>query len=112
MRLNYLLTATALLYGVIGLGLTFAPSEILGVVGAAPSAVGSWLAQALGAALLGFASLNWLSRYTETRGIFGRPVLLPNLVFVTVNFWLALSRQGDGRGEAAAGGDRGARHRG
>ena len=90
MRLNPLLAITAVLYGVVGLGLTFAPAEVLAALGAAPSSVGSWLAQVHGAALLGFAWLNWLNRYTKTRGILGRPVLLPNLMFITVSFWLTL----------------------
>ena len=89
MRVNFLLAVTAALYGVAGVGLTFAPGEVLAAVGASASVAGTCLVQMLGAALLGFAWLNWLHRYSKTQGILGRPVLLPNLMFVSVSFWLA-----------------------
>lgn len=90
MRTNPLLAASAAVYALPGLALVFAPQEILAAHGAPASAVTAWLAQAFGAALLGFAWINWLHRFTRTHGILGRTVLLPNLIFVTTAFWLAL----------------------
>lgn len=90
MRTNPLLAISAAVYALPGLALLFAPREILAASGAPASAVADWLAQVLGAALLGFAWINWLHRYTRTHGILGRTVLLPNLIFVTTAFWLAL----------------------
>lgn len=81
MRPNPLLIALAMLYGAAGLALTFAPGEIAAAAGATPDRGSAWFAQALGAALLGLAWLNWLHRTTATRGILGRTVLLPNLLF-------------------------------
>ncbi len=84
MRPNPLLTTLALLYGAAGLALTFAPGEILSLAGAPPALANAWFAQALGAALLGFAWLDWLHRTTVMRGILGRTVLLPNLLFASI----------------------------
>ena len=92
MKLNPYLVVSGTLYGVLGTALSFAPEEILiAATGAPPAAAAIFLAQALGAALLGFAWLNWFSRYATTRGVLGRPILMPNLMLVAVSFWLTLS---------------------
>lgn len=90
MKLNALLAVTAAVYGVLGIALVFAPDELLAAVGSPQSAVPAFLAQMLGAALMGFAWMCWFQRYTKTEGILGRPVSMPNLLFATVAFWLAL----------------------
>ena len=77
-------------YSLPGLGLTFAPSELLRYVGLPSDAAVTWLAQLFGAALLGLASLNWFQRYSTVGGVLGRPVLLTNLVFLTVSFFATL----------------------
>lgn len=91
MKSDPLLVAPAVLYGAAGLALVFAPAEILASLGGPATSVGAWLAQLLGSALLGLAWLNWLQRSAKVGGIFGRHVLLPNLMFTTVAFWLTLS---------------------
>ncbi len=91
MRLNPLLTVAAALYGAAGIALLFAPDELLAAMGAPASILVSWLAQALGAALLALAFLNWMNRFTRTQGVLGRPVLLPNFFFAATSFWLALA---------------------
>lgn len=90
MKLNVLVASSAAVYGLLGLALVFAPDELLAAASAPASPFASFLAQMLGAALLGFAWLNWFQRYATTRGILGRPVTMPNLLFATVAFWLAL----------------------
>lgn len=90
MRSNPLLTLAAALYGACGVALTFAPAEILRSATATPEPATIWFVQALGAALLGLAWMNWLHREMKTGGIYGRTVLLPNLIFATVAFWDAL----------------------
>jgi len=89
-KANFLLIAAAAVYGVAGAALLFVPEEILAALGEAATPFVAWLVQALGAALLGFACLNWFHRFTLTRGILGRPVLMPNLAFASIAFWLAL----------------------
>ncbi|MEZ5313455.1 MAG: hypothetical protein R2862_07260 [Thermoanaerobaculia bacterium] len=91
MRSNPLLTLTAAAYGLAGLALTFAPAETLRGAGLTPEPAMTWFLQALGAALLALAWMNWLHRETKIGGIYGRTVLLPNLIFVSVAFWDALA---------------------
>ena len=75
-------SATVLALG--GVALLFAPDVILPalVPGFPPDAV--WLAQLLAAAWLGVAALDWLQRATLLGGIYGRPVVLANLVLYFV----------------------------
>jgi hypothetical protein len=71
-------SAAALLLG--GLSLLFASDVLLpGLVAGFPPAA-AWLGQLLGAAWLGLAALNWLHRGAVLGGIYGRPVVLANLV--------------------------------
>jgi hypothetical protein len=90
MKPNPLLVAAALLYSIPGLALTFASRETLGAIGIPPSLLTDWLAQLLGAALLGLALLNWIQRHTLVAGIFGRPLLMTNLLFTTAAFFATL----------------------
>jgi len=71
-------SATLLLLG--GLALVFAPDVLLPALVPGFPATGAWLGQVLGAAWLGLAGLNWLSRSTLLGGIYGRPVVYTNLV--------------------------------
>lgn len=87
MTVNRLVLAAALAYGVPGLALTFGPGGVLEWAGASAAPVDVWLAQLLGAALLGLAFLNWVQRHALMGGIYGRPLLLANLMFVTVAFF-------------------------
>ena len=90
MKLNPLVLLVALVYGFVGIVLTFAPDEILARAGATPAPVVVWLGQLLGAALLGLAFLNWLQRYAVVGGILGRPLLLTNLTFLMVSFFASV----------------------
>ena len=91
MTLNPLLVVAAVVYGLSGLALTFVPAELLTALQAPTSAPLTWLAQLLGAALLGLSSLNYLHRYAPVRGVLGRPLLLSNLVFLSASFFASLS---------------------
>lgn len=91
MKLNPLLVAAAIVYCAAGLPLIFAPAEMLALLGTPPSAGSAWMAQLLGAAILGLAFLDWLQRYAEVGGILGRPVLIANLAFTTVAFFASVS---------------------
>ena len=68
-----------------GLVLLFAPDFVLPrlVPGFPPSAV--WLGQLLAAAWLGVAALNWLTRATLLGGIYGRTVVMPNVILYFVS---------------------------
>lgn len=75
-------SAAVLLAG--GLALLFASDVLLPVLVPGFPAAGAWLGQLLGAAWLGVAALNWLHRGALLGGIYGRPVVLANLVLYFV----------------------------
>jgi hypothetical protein len=68
---------SAVLFGVSGLGMLFAPDEVAPLLGLAAGAV---LVQLLGAALLGIAAMNWTARGMALGGIYGRAVTAGNQV--------------------------------
>lgn len=77
-RLLMTLSASALaIMGAIG---AFLPAELLAWLGTQSSAVLVLLVQAYGASLLGFAMLNWTGRGMTLGGIYGRPLVLGNLM--------------------------------
>lgn len=103
MKINPLLLGSAVIYGVAGVALLFAPAEMVALAGGEASAAGEWMGQLLGGAILGLAWLNWLQRYAVTGGILGRPVLLANLMFTTVAFFGSLHAWRATGGAAPAG---------
>jgi hypothetical protein len=75
-------SAAVLLAG--GLALLFASDALLPILVPGFPVTGAWLGQLLGAAWLGVAALNWLQRGARLGGIYGRPVVLANLVLYFV----------------------------
>ena len=76
---RYLMSASAVTLGLLGLCCLFAPVVMLGqfkVTGSGPAAV---IVQVTGALYLGFAALNWIGRGQLIGGIYGRPVTIGNL---------------------------------
>ena len=90
MRADPLLVASGLVYGAAGLGLIFLPVETISAIGAGAAPAGVWVAQITGAALFALSQLNWMQRFAKVGGIFGRPVLVPNVVFTTVAFFASV----------------------
>lgn len=80
MSTRLILSSSALFLATIGLALTFAPHEIL----ATSDPLQTTAAQLLGAALCGFAFLNWMSKGTVMGGIYGRPLAIANLAHFTI----------------------------
>lgn len=76
--------ASAGLLLLAGLALLFAPDVILPRLIPAFPAAGAWVGQLLAAAWLAVAALNWLSRWALLGGIYGRPVVLTNVVLYFV----------------------------
>ncbi|MGE0862927.1 MAG: hypothetical protein AB7P34_03410 [Vicinamibacterales bacterium] len=74
--------ASAIAFAVVGALLLFAPDEFSRAI--IPSADGGPLMQVLGAALLGFASMNWLARGAALGGIYGRVVVAANQTHSTI----------------------------
>ncbi len=84
MNSRYLMSATAALLALLGLACSFAPQELLVLI-KTPVLPGLVLVvQALGAAWLGFALLDWHARGAPFGGIYGRPVALGNFLHFAV----------------------------
>lgn len=85
MNTKLLMTASALFLGAQGMVASFLPIEILGFLDDfAHHRLESALVQLFGAALLGFAMLNWMAKAAPAGGIYGRPIVIGNLVHYTV----------------------------
>ncbi len=96
-----LLTASGAVLGILGLACLFAPDEVLGRLGQPAAAPGGVLAQLFGAALLGLALLDWVSRHSPLGGIYARPLAVVNFVHfgigsLVLGRHLAGHRQGSG----------------
>lgn len=76
MKTDRLLAASAIFLFALGLPMLFASQEILGTSGGGIGLGG----ELLGPAWLGLAALNWSSRGNRVGGIYGRPVLMANLL--------------------------------
>jgi hypothetical protein len=71
-------SATLLAAG--GLALLFASDEVLPRVSPGFPATAHWIGQLLGAAWLGLAALNWIHRRAVLGGVYGRPIVMANLM--------------------------------
>lgn len=87
-----LLVVAGALYGILGLAFTFAPAELLAVLGVPASPVATWLGQVLGAALAALAFLDWFLRFTQMGGIHGRPLLVTNLSFLSITCFASVKQ--------------------
>lgn len=73
---------SAAINAVLGILFTFLPQETGHLIGTAEqTGVDLTLLQLLGAALIGIAITNYMSRGVILGGIYGKPLLLGNLVF-------------------------------
>lgn len=85
MNTRLIITASAIFLGALGTAASFLPTEILGVLDdVAHNPLEAVLVQLFGAALIGFAMLNWMARGAPAGGIYGRPIVGGNLVQYTV----------------------------
>ncbi len=84
MTTHLLMITSALVMAVIGLTLSFAPEEVFAALGG--EAAGPWtiILQVCGALYCGFAMMNWMAKGTVLGGIYGRPIVIGNLVHFTV----------------------------
>jgi hypothetical protein len=79
MSTKVLLSATALLFGLPGLFLLFAPDVILVSLGEPVAKVPLLMCQLAGAMAFAMAVNNWMARGAAIGGIYGRPLLVANL---------------------------------
>lgn len=83
MSTHVLMIAGAVVPGVPGLVATFAPEMVLRAAGVQPSPMLMVLVQLLGAAWMGIAILNWMTRHGVIGGIYSRPLVVGNLLHCT-----------------------------
>jgi len=79
-KLTPLVAIAALVDAVVGLLLLFMPQETMTVLLGAAAAGTERTGQLAAAGLLGVAGVNWLNRYARFGGIYGRPLMLGNLL--------------------------------
>lgn len=85
MNTKILMIISAIILGIMGLGLTFLPSEISEAIGIEPNQGSLLTLQILGSTYLGFAMLNWMTRNNLIGGIYSRPLVIGNLVHSLVS---------------------------
>lgn len=73
-----------------GIALLFSSDSILPALAPGFPGHASWLGQIVGAGWLAVAALNWLSRSTLIGGIYGRPVVLTNLILYFIGSMVLL----------------------
>jgi hypothetical protein len=91
MPVNRLLIAAAVAYGIPGVVLLFGADEVLrSADGGASSPMALWLLGLLGGTLLAISLLNWIQRHTMIGGIYGRPLLIANVLVLANAFFSSL----------------------
>lgn len=80
-----LMIAASLVLALVAVALIFASEEWAANFGIEPSAALNITAQVLGAFMVGFAMLNWMSKGMTLGGIYGRPIVIANLLHFSMN---------------------------
>jgi len=84
LRTRALMAISAAFMGLLGLGASFLPQEILASAGFPANRLAVVLVQVTGALFLGFGFLNWMARGTLIGGIYSRPVAMGNFIHFAV----------------------------
>jgi len=92
MKLNTLLSIAAVVAGVFGVAFVVATGPLLSLYGIVLDQAGTLVAQLFGAALIGFAVLNWFARNLTDREA-QRAIVLANLSSDVVGFVMILIGQ-------------------
>jgi len=90
---RYLMMASAAFMAVIGLALTFAPQEILHRFDTHASTWEQTVAQLCGALYCGFALMNWMAKGATLGGIYGRPIVIGNVVHFRMGVLVVVKMQ-------------------
>lgn len=78
MNTKLIMTASALILGIIGVLLTFIPDTILGHLNIDINTTSQFLMQIIGALYFSFAMLNWMMKTSLIGGIYNRPIAIAN----------------------------------
>ena len=78
MSTKLIMSASAIVMGVMGILATFMPQEILNYFGVSASDTLSIIIQIIGALYVAFGLLNWMSKDNKIGGIYGKPLAKGN----------------------------------
>ena len=81
---RFVMGASALVLGALGLAATFLPQEIARYLGASAAVAWPLVIQVVGALYFAFAMQNWMAKDSLLGGIYNRPIATGNLVHFTV----------------------------
>jgi hypothetical protein len=78
MNTKLLMSSSAIVMGLVGIALSFAPDDILKALNIEPIIALRLMLQLLGALYLAFAMVNWMTKSTLIGGIFAKPISMGN----------------------------------
>lgn len=78
MNSKYLMAASAIVTGLLGLAASFLPKEILVNAGISPSETLILFVQVTGALYVGFGIMNWMAKAVLIGGIYAKPLAMGN----------------------------------
>jgi hypothetical protein len=81
---RYLMIFSAAWLLILALAVSFAGVELLEAMGMAVTPAATPLLKLLGAALLGFAMMNWMAKGTMIGGIYARPLAAGNFLYFAI----------------------------
>lgn len=81
MNTKILMILSVVYLAIQGIALTFLPQEVNTYFAINSEGVAVLVSQTLGAALLAFALLNWMTRSNILGGIYGKPLMMANFLF-------------------------------
>ncbi len=84
MNTKYLMVASAVVMGLIGISCTFFPQEIIASISGSETTFPVLILQVLGALYLGFAMMNWMAKTVLIGGIYARPLAMGNLMHFAI----------------------------
>ena len=79
-----LMTVSALVMGLAGIALTFAPEEILAYIDPHDTAMDRIMLQIMGALYFAFAMINWTAKANLIGGIYSRPIAIGNFTHFAI----------------------------
>ena len=80
MNTKLLMTASAVVFGIIGITLSFIPEEITEYLNVEINIISTLSFQLLGALYLGFAMMNWMAKGSIIGGIYNKPIVIGNFM--------------------------------
>jgi hypothetical protein len=78
MNSKFLMTASAVVMGFLGISASFFPKEILTMAELSPNIILNLFIQIIGALYVGFAVMNWMAKTVLIGGIYARPLAMGN----------------------------------